>query len=305
MPKRLLLLFLAFILLLALGGLYFAFRPQITDWIEDLIVKETSDKETSAEEFVCDGEIYRNNRQGYKVCYSSGWDTMAFGYSQLTVGFDPYTIPEASEYPGMIMISVSWESSASLLASHLDNLEDASTSATEVDGVTGIKVAGTFPSDAMFFSDYFQVVTVLENLSRTYTIQLLSSPDEYESNLLTYQDFVDGFTFLSGVSSPPWGEDIYLISPWPGDTVSSPFTIVGEAQGAFENTIVARLKNANGEVIVETPITYDTAEPGQRGSFSAELSFSTATSEGILEVFHTAAKDGSILDLVAVPLNFK
>jgi hypothetical protein len=286
------------------GGLYLFYRPQITDWIESLIAKEEQEVETPTESFVCDGEVYQNTKQGYKVCYVSGWDTMEFGYSKLNVGFDPYTIPEASEYPGMILVSVSHESSASLLAGYLANLEDPTTAAAEVDGIVGIEIAGTFPSDAIFFSDYFQVVTVMENLSRTYTIQLLSSPDNYESNLLTYQNFVDSFTFLSGISSPPWGEDIYLLSPWPGDTVGSPLAVVGEAQGAFENTVTSRLKNANGEVIVETPVTYTTSEPGQLGSFSVDLIFTTATSEGTLEVYHTSAKDGSILDLVSVPLKF-
>jgi len=304
MSKNLLPLLLAFIFVLVAGSLYFVFRPQITNWIESVIVKEESEQEAITDRFTCDGETYQNNRQGYKVCYPSGWETMAFGYSQLTVGFDPFPIPEASEYPGTILVFVTREGSPSVLADYLVNLEDPSTSATEVGGVTGIRVAGTLPSDDVFFPNYFQIVTVLENLGRTYLIQLLSNPDVYEGNLLIYDEFVDSMAFLDNVSSPPWGEDIFLTSPWPQDSISSPFSIAGEAQGAFENTIIARLKNSNGEVIVEIPIIYNAPDVGQLGSFSVEVSFSTSSVEGLLEVFHTSAKDGSIVDLVSVPLEF-
>lgn len=302
-PKRFLRFLFILVLLIVVGSVYFVFRPQISNWIDSLVVK--GDGEDLTEEPACMGETYTNQRQGYKACYLVGWYTQEFGYSQLSVGFDPFPIPEASEYPGMLSVSVSHKNSPTLLAEYLGDFEEPATAAVTVGGVTGIKVSGTLSSDHAFFPDYFRIVTVLENLSRRYTIQLLSSPDDYETNVTKYEEFMEGLRFLKSAPTVPWGKDIYLSSPWSEDRVSGTFRIVGSAKGAFENTLVARLKNANGEVILETPIIYDSPGDGGLGYFDVSVTFSTATSSGLLEVFYTSAKDGSIVDLVSVPLKFK
>jgi len=310
-PKRRIFIFVLIFLLIAGGaGAYFFFRPQITSWIESLIVKEeTGGEETGGEEteetYCPLGQIYENSRQGYKVCYPAGWHTQEFVYSQLSAGFDPAPIPEASEYGGMIHAAVRREGSASLIAQYLLNLETPATSAVMLDGVSGIKLLGTIPAGNVFFPGYFQAYTVFEGHGRTYVVQLLSSPDGYEQNLLTYEEFIDSFRFLDEVPPVPWGEDIYLQTPWPGDSVSGSFRIAGSAQGAFESTIVARLKTSDGTVLFEEPITYDAPDVGELGYFDIAVTYSTASTSGTLEVFHTSAVDGSVVDIVTVPLLFE
>ena len=303
MSRRLLISIILLILLLILGGLYFYFRSPINSWIEREILKRS---ETPQEETYCpDGEIYENSRQGYKACYEAGWSRREFGYSQLFVGFDPQTIPTASEYAGMITALVTREKSADLLADYLANLSDPVTVASTVDGVLGIKVTGRIPSNSEFFANYFEIHSVFEKFGRTYVVTLLSNPTNYEKNVLAYEAFASNLRFLMEAPSVPWGRDIYLFSPWPGDEAAGAVRVAGEAQRAFENTLVARLKDEEGNVIFQKPITYSAPEMGQLGSFDVRFTFETESPRGVFEVYHTSAMDGSIIDLVAIPLTFK
>ncbi|GMR18933.1 MAG: hypothetical protein BMS9Abin34_055 [Patescibacteria group bacterium] len=303
-------LFLLLLILLAVVlGAALVLRLQISTFFSGSSSDTSSVKEESGEEapkeFSCTGEVYTNLRQGYQVCYPSGWNTREFGYSQMSVGFDPFPIPEVGEYGGMFTISVSRKSSAALLSDYLKGLEEPATSTVEVGGITGIKVSGTFPSDQIFFADYFQIVTVVETFDRTYTLQLLSAPDDYETNVLRYEEFVGSFRFLEDASPAPWGKSIYLTTPWPNDEVGGTFRVAGSAQGAFESTVVVRLKNAKDAVIFEQSVVYNAPDVGERGYFDVEVNYSTSTASGVLEVFYTSPKDGAVVDLVSVPLRFK
>lgn len=306
MSKRILVFILIFLFASGVAAAYFYFRPQITSWIEDLVMKTAdSGEEDGAEDYCEDGQIYENSRQGYRVCYPASWKMREFGYSQLAAGFDPFPIPEASEYGGLIHVSVRRESSASLLADYLAELEDPATTAVSVDGSSGIRLTGTLPGDHVFFPSYIQAYTVFESHGRVYVISLLSSPDSYEENVLIYEEFAASFRFLDDIPPVPWGNDIYLQTPWPGDAVSGSFRIAGSAQGAFESTLVARLKTAEGTVLFEEPITYNAPDIGELGYFDIAVTYSTTSASGTLEIFHTSAVDGSVVDIVAVPLLFE
>lgn len=306
MKKRIILIALILILSGAVGA-FFYFRPQITDWIASITGDgggEEGGEETGGE-VSCEEQTYTNTRQGYEVCYRRGWYMREFGYSQLSVGFDAFPIPEASEYAGVFSIAVSRRNSATLIAEYLPNLNSPITTTVTVDSVTGIRVEGTIPADSFFFAGYQRAIVVMEKFGRTYTVAMLSSPDGYAANLALYNAFVDSWKFLEGTMAAPWGEDIYLDTPWPGDEVSGSFRIAGSAQGAFENTIVARLKTESGTVLFEEPITYNAPDVGELGYFDSAFTFTTSADSGTLEVFHTSARDSSIVDLVSVPLLFR
>ncbi|OGC70958.1 hypothetical protein A3J33_00680 [candidate division WWE3 bacterium RIFCSPLOWO2_02_FULL_53_10] len=310
--KRLLIIILIlFLLALAGGGAYiYYFQPKLVNQLKDWIVSVTGgggeeEGEEMGDEVTCEDQTYTNTRQGYEVCYPSGWYTQAFGYSQLSVGFDAFPIPEASEYAGVFSIAVSRRNSATLIADYLSGLTSPITTTVTVDSVAGIRVEGTIPADSIFFANYREAIVVLEKFGRTYTLIMLSSPDGYAANLPLYDAFVAGFKFLEGTAAAPWGRDIYLDTPWPNDEVSDSFRIAGSAQGAFESTIVARLKTENGTVLFTQPITYNAPDIGELGYFDIAVTFTTTAASGTLEVFHTSAMDGSILDLVSVPLVFK
>jgi len=257
------------------------------------------------EERTCGGQTYTNVRQGYEVCYPAGWYAQASGYSQLSVGFDAFPFPEASEYGGVFSVAVSRQNSATLIADYLSSLTGPTTTTETVDSVAGIQVEGTIPADSFYFANYREAIVVLEKFGRTYTIVMLSSPEGYAANLPLYNSFVASFRFLEGTPAPPWGREIYLNTPWPNDEVSGSFRIAGSAQGAFENTIVARLKTESGTVLFEEPITYNAPDIGELGYFDIAVTFSTTADSGTLEVFHQSPVDGSIVDLVSVPLVFR
>ncbi len=304
MSKRLLVLTLLLLLAVAGAGAYFYFRPQIGDWIAVLTGEKKTEEAPEEETPTCEGQTYTNLRQGYSVCYPTGWFNREFGYSQMSVGFDAFSIPEASEYAGVFSVQVSRQNSATLLAQHLESLEGATTATVTVDGASGIRVSGTLSSDNAFFPSYHQSAIVMEKFSRTYSIILLSSPDGYPTNLPLYEAVVASWKFLEGTAAAPWGRNIYLDTPWPGDEVSGAFRIAGSAQGAFENPLTARLKTAEGTVLFQVPIIYNAPDAGALGYFDVPVTFSTASTEGTLEVYHTSAMDGSILDIVSVPLEF-
>ncbi len=301
-PKRRLLVLLIILVVVALGvGAFFYFRPQITEWVASI----TDGQDEGKEEETCPGQVYTNTRQGYTVCYPSGWYNREFGYSQLDVGFDSFPIPEAGEYGGVFTVSVSRQASTALIAQYLQSLKNPTTSTVTMDTSSGVRVEGTLPSDDVFFPNYRQAVIVFEKFGRTYTVTMLSSPDGYAVNLPLYEAFVASWKFVEGTAAAPWGKDIYLDTPWPGDEVSVSFRLAGSAQDAFENTLVVRLVTTEGTVLFQDSIIYNASEMGELGYFDIPITFSTSSKSGTLEVYHTSPKDGAILDLVSVPLTFR
>ena len=106
------------------------------------------------------------------------------------------------------------------------------------------------------------------------------------------------------VETPPVS-NIVVFSPKQGDTVSSPLKVQGEAR-VFEGTVNLRLKEKDGEVLIEDFTTAQSPEMGQFGPFEKELPYSQpAKAEGILEVFQISAKDGSEIDKVIISLKFE
>jgi hypothetical protein len=94
---------------------------------------------------------------------------------------------------------------------------------------------------------------------------------------------------------------IWVTSPTPGQSVSSPLKIRGTAM-IFEAVVSYRLKDASGNVIA-TGNTMATAGAPQRGEFSADLAFTSGQpGTGQLEVFETSMKDGSDINKVIIPV---
>lgn len=89
---------------------------------------------TKTQEQKCAAQVYENERQGYKVCFGSGWVKREFDPSAITVGFDPNNIPEASEYFGLIAVSISSSNIDDAVSEVVELLESTSTSTIEVDG---------------------------------------------------------------------------------------------------------------------------------------------------------------------------
>lgn len=146
----------------------------------------------------CDGQIYENERQGYRVCFGSDWVKREFDSSAITVGFDPNSIPEASEYFGLIAVSISSSNIDDAVLEVVELLESTLTSTTEVDGVSTQQVSGTIPSN-LINSGGPTVKTFFTRFSRLYVVTLTSDTTETRQ---FYNDFLDSWRFIEGTPDP-------------------------------------------------------------------------------------------------------
>jgi hypothetical protein len=96
---------------------------------------------------------------------------------------------------------------------------------------------------------------------------------------------------------------IFLESPAPGDTITSPVRLWGTAN-TFEATFVAEIHDAAGKTLVRQVVTA-TSGNGFRGTFDLSLSFDPKQSTaGQVVVYELSARDGARENEVVVPVKF-
>ena len=96
---------------------------------------------------------------------------------------------------------------------------------------------------------------------------------------------------------------ILVESVAPADVVTSPVTVAGESN-TFEATVRIRLLGADGSVLADT-FTTATSGTGTWGTFVAKVPFAKGTNTtGKLVVFEDSAKDGSMINVVEIPVRF-
>lgn len=95
---------------------------------------------------------------------------------------------------------------------------------------------------------------------------------------------------------------ISVSEPVSGQTIRGGVLVSGEAS-VFEANVQYRVVTAAGSVIAMGHTTASAAAP-QRGAFRVEVKFDVpySTEQGFVEVFETSAKDGTISDIVRVPV---
>jgi hypothetical protein len=94
---------------------------------------------------------------------------------------------------------------------------------------------------------------------------------------------------------------IAVALPQSGMRVSSPITIAGSAD-VFEATVNIRVLNGNGEVVAES-FAMATCGTGCRGDFSTQVDAPVDTEQpGTIQVFEYSAKDGSMINIVEIPV---
>jgi len=99
-------------------------------------------------------------------------------------------------------------------------------------------------------------------------------------------------------------KNITVSRPSAGETVTFPFLIQGRAR-VFENTFNIKIKDAAGNTLYEDIAMSDAPDAGQFGSFEKKIDYLLKQPSGnnlILEIFDYSAKDGSVQDLVTVPV---
>jgi hypothetical protein len=95
---------------------------------------------------------------------------------------------------------------------------------------------------------------------------------------------------------------ITVRQPLANARVSSPVTISGDAS-VFEATLQWRITDSAGRILAQGHTTASVGAPG-RGTFSITATFASPLVDtiGIVEVFERSARDGSIDEIVRVPV---
>lgn len=94
-------------------------------------------------------------------------------------------------------------------------------------------------------------------------------------------------------------EAIWLASPGPGSSVTSPVTIEGQSRPTFEQALVVAVYGEDGSLLAMQPTTIMT-EAGTAGPYSAVVSFTVDHEQpGRISVYETSAMDGGIVHLTS------
>jgi len=97
---------------------------------------------------------------------------------------------------------------------------------------------------------------------------------------------------------------ITLKTPTVNATVSSPVTISGDAS-VFEAALAWRITDTGGRVIAEGFTTASLGAPG-RGTYSITATYTAPTGTlAFVEVYSRSAKDGSIDEVVRIPVTLR
>lgn len=100
-------------------------------------------------------------------------------------------------------------------------------------------------------------------------------------------------------------KNIEVFLPTPNQEVDVPIEVTGKAR-VFENTFSYVLRDINGNKVYEDFAMTDAREAGQFGNFSVKIPVPINTSRNlVVEVFEYSAKDGSVINLVQVPVVLK
>jgi germination protein M len=169
------------------------------------------------------------------------------------------------------------------------------------DGVATVDLSSEFESGGGSLSMQARVAQVVHTLTQFSTVQSVAFQLDGEP--------VDSVGGEGVVVDPPVGradfEDlapaILLESPAPGETVTSPFRLLGTSN-TFEATFMFQLRDANGNELASGFGTA-TSGSGERGTFDHEVTFSGASAgAGVLKMFEASAEDGSEIHVVEIPV---
>jgi hypothetical protein len=100
--------------------------------------------------------------------------------------------------------------------------------------------------------------------------------------------------------------EIRVNAPGIDDVIKGSVTVAGVAR-TFENTVMIRIKDADGNILAETTATTDAPEVGQFGDFEQAVAFSAPQNydqPGVIEVFEQSMKDGDEQNKVSIPVGF-
>ncbi|MCX7708077.1 MAG: LysM peptidoglycan-binding domain-containing protein [Anaerolineae bacterium] len=101
-------------------------------------------------------------------------------------------------------------------------------------------------------------------------------------------------------------EEIVILSPGRGETITNPVTVTGVASSPFEQTVVVAVLDGSGEQIGLVPGII-VGELGERGPFSVTVPFSVPVNSqpGRIQVFTESPRDGAMEHLSSVTVRIQ
>jgi hypothetical protein len=145
--------------------------------------------------------------------------------------------------------------------------------------------------------DYSVRVNYQLDHQQSGTVEVL----DYSAQDGSPRDVVDIPVILNASRGSDPQAAIVVQTPKPGDVVSSPVTVSGTAD-VFEAQFNLRILDRNGKILTEVPV-HASCGTGCRGTFSIQVKYHVSSRQkGSIWVFDYSAKDGSIIDLVKIPV---
>ena len=96
---------------------------------------------------------------------------------------------------------------------------------------------------------------------------------------------------------------VFVESVAPGDAITTPVK-VGGMSNTFEANVRIRILGADGSVLADT-FTTATSGTGTWGTFAVNVPFAKGThTAGTVVAFQTSPKDGSMVNVVEIPVTF-
>lgn len=153
------------------------------------------------------------------------------------------------------------------------------------------------------------IALTLTGCGDTATVGTSATPDEQATSPAPEETVVET-TMPSTEPDPCIAESddrhqgralVSVTEPCAGDRVTSPLSVVGEAN-VFEATVSMRILGENGD---EIATAFTTAECGTGcwGDFLGKIKFEVDNEQqGTLEVFESSAEDGSDIHKVSIPV---
>jgi hypothetical protein len=97
-------------------------------------------------------------------------------------------------------------------------------------------------------------------------------------------------------------DSIFILRPGNSSEVTSPLFVTGTSGPTFEQNIVVRLTDIDGNVLAEEAGTIS-ADIGSAGAYMVQLSFTAAAeSPGRITVLHYSAMNGAVIHAASVPV---
>lgn len=244
-----------------------------------------------------------NSKQGYLACFETSWKQKELKPSGLEVGLAATDI--SGNFPGTINVSVTDKSEELVTQDLSNNSSKFEFGKVNVDNIKSTQLVLTRQRDDPLIAYPRAIVTATEKNDRTYVFTLNSTDASIETDTKLYEDFLATVEFSDNASSPPWSEsrNVMVYQPWPGDSISSPVIISGEAL-SVEAVVNVRVKDKSGKTLTET--TIKSASGTERSAFSGNVTFDKGrATEGTIEVYTNSSSDGSEQDKVTISVKFQ